>query len=426
MQKRWLGVQQGLAFLMSALASFLSAFSGLMIAASIIAALFFTIGWGKQTYSIVGVVVVGLIVVTFGAIARQGFTVRAFRTIAIAFALAFVLAVFVAISFYVAFASAFADAGTNVAGMNMIDAAVFIFIQIAGTFTFAVFVSIASAVTSTFAVNFASAVSFIVALAVAVVVSITSAIVVAIAATLVTFGPFAGAFGEDANIAVAVIAAFAFAVAIASFLFGLYCRRRACQGDAKFAIIRSFGLAFRALGGASFCGADLTHANFSQAMLKCTNFNPTKQQSTILKWVNWQNAKKLDFARVGNSLLANPALRDWLVTRNGYKKNYIDADLRAANLDGINFEQANLTRADLSGATLRCTNLKNANLTESLVLNTNFTGAHLTGTCLEAWRINSHTILEQVDCQYVYLRHNRQARRPSRGNFASGEFTQLF
>ena len=95
-------------------------------------------------------------------------------------------------------------------------------------------------------------------------------------------------------------------------------------------------------------------------------------------------------------------------------------------MDSVNLEQADLTWADLSCTTLRHANLKDANLSESLVLHADLTGAYLTGACLEAWNIDSQTILDQVDCQYVYLLRNQQERRPSSGNFAPGEFTKLF
>ncbi|NJP09306.1 MAG: hypothetical protein HC866_07300 [Leptolyngbyaceae cyanobacterium RU_5_1] len=111
----------------------------------------------------------------------------------------------------------------------------------------------------------------------------------------------------------------AVAVAGASFLLGIYCSRRALSGDEKFALIRTFGIFFGAIGGTSFCGANLTGANFTKATLKSTNFNPSKQAPTILTHVCWQEAKKLGYARVGSSILSNPAVRELLVTRNGYK-----------------------------------------------------------------------------------------------------------
>ena len=134
----------------------------------------------------------------------------------------------------------------------------------------------------------------------------------------------------------------------------------------------------------------------------------------------------LDRARLGNSILSNPAVRDLLVSRSGYKKSYVDANLRGANLNGIDFNEANLKWADLSEATLYYANLRGANLTETLVLGADFTGATLTGACLEAWNIDHNTNLDRVDCQYVYLLRNQQERRPSSGDFAPGEFTKLF
>ncbi|MEX0271414.1 pentapeptide repeat-containing protein [Leptolyngbyaceae cyanobacterium UHCC 1019] len=146
----------------------------------------------------------------------------------------------------------------------------------------------------------------------------------------------------------------------------------------------------------------------------------------MLEHVCWKDAQKLDRARLGNSILTNPSVRELLVTRNGYKKSYIDANLRTANLNGVNLEQANMIWADLTCADLRHANLKNANLLESLVLDTDFTGATLTGACLEAWNVDHNTKLDNVDCQYVYLLRNQQERRPSSGYFAPGEFTKLF
>ncbi len=210
---------------------------------------------------------------------------------------------------------------------------------------------------------------------------------------------------------------------------------QAFSGSNRYGLVRTTVVAFGAIGGTSFRGADLTKANFTKAMLKGNDFTnirlkdvqgTRRERETVLEWVSWHDAKGLDRARVGNSILANPVVRELLVTRNGYKKSYVDANLRTANLDGVNLEGANLTWADLSCATLRHANLSNANLLETLALDTNFTGATLTGVCLEAWNIDSHTNLEKVDCQYVYLLRDQQERRPSSGDFAPGEFTKLF
>ncbi len=307
-QKRWLVIQQIIAFVISALSGVLSAFSG-----ALIAALFFSdSGADRQAYLIAGIVVLGLLGVVFFAILRQGFTFRAFLTISGAVAFAF---------------------------------------------------------------------------------------------------------------------AFAFAVTLLS----LYVAWRASKGDEKFALVRTMGVAFGAIGGTAFCGADLTGANFSNAILKSTNFNHTQQKQTILTRVCWQESKKLDRARVGDSILANAAVRELLVTRNGYKKSYVDANLRGANLNGANLNEANLKWADLSEATLQQANLRDANLREVLAIGADFTGAYLTGACLEAWNIDHTTKLNQVDCQYVYLlEHPNQLgnreRRPHDPDqvFKPGDFEKLY
>lgn len=204
-------------------------------------------------------------------------------------------------------------------------------------------------------------------------------------------------------------------------LLGAYAGRNALKGDVKFAFIRFVMIALGSIRGTSFYQANLCKTDFSGAALNNADLRSFKFEQVCL-----QNAQKLDRARLGNSILANPVVRDLLVTRNGYKKSFMDANLRSANLDGVDLEGANLTWADLTCATVRYANLKDANLTESLVLDTDFTGATLTGACLEAWNIDHNTNLSNVDCQYVYLLRNQQERRPSSGDFAPGEFTKLF
>ncbi|MBW4519921.1 MAG: pentapeptide repeat-containing protein [Scytolyngbya sp. HA4215-MV1] len=393
-RRRWLLLQKLIIFVITAISSMLSASSGLLIAT-----LFLDPHGSRPAFLIAGWVVIGLTANTFITIAQQGFTVKALLSLA------------------GAGATASTVAGT-VAGAVAVTAT----IAVAGAVTGAVAVAVAVAVAS--AVTVAGAIT--VTIAVADTVTSIAVTVVAVSGAGITASAIASAVANTGVVAVAVASASAITVAIASLLLGFYSGYCAFEGDERFALLYIFGVAFGALGGTLFRGADLTHANFSYAVLKGSNFNHTTQKQTRLEWVCWQDAQKLDRARVGNSILANPAVRDLLVTRNGYKKSYIDANLRAANLDGVNLEQANLTWADLSGATLRHASLKDANLTESLVLNTDFTGATLTGSCLEAWNIDCNTQLESVDCQYVYLLRNQQERRPSSGDFAPGEFTKLF
>jgi uncharacterized protein YjbI with pentapeptide repeats len=244
---------------------------------------------------------------------------------------------------------------------------------------------------------------------------------VARAVTGAIVGVVVGAF--VASVAEAGTAAVYWAIAVggAAIGFSAYIIWRTLAGDEQHAFLHAIAVAFTAIGGTSFRKADLTDADFTQATLKSTDF-----RGAILTRTRWYQVHKLDRARVGNSLLAKPSIRDLLVSGNGYKKSYEGENLKGANLAGANLNEANLTESDLNEATLKAANLEGANLTQAQAIGTDFRNAYFTGACLEAWNIDSTTKLEQVDCQYVYLLQNKGERRPSSGEFKSGEFTKLF
>lgn len=103
-----------------------------------------------------------------------------------------------------------------------------------------------------------------------------------------------------------------------------------------------------------------------------------------------------------------------------------DVKLRGANLMRTNLSGADLSGKDLSGNNLSETNLSNTNLSRIQALGTNLDGAIFTGACIQDWNINSKTNLNNVICEYVYLREEQQERRPINENFVTGEFTKLF
>jgi hypothetical protein len=96
----------------------------------------------------------------------------------------------------------------------------------------------------------------------------------------------------------------------------------------------------------------------------------------------------------------------------------IEAKLTKAKLNGADLIHADFTKADLT----------EANLSRVQALSANFQEAILTGACIEHWNINSETNLDNVICDYIYLKQNQQERRPHdpNKNFAAGEFTKLF
>ena len=192
-------------------------------------------------------------------------------------------------------------------------------------------------------------------------------------------------------------------VAVATFLLALYVAWRSDNGDEKFAVVRTLGLAFGSLGGTSFSGSDLTDANFTQAKLKSANFANSRKRTTNLTRTRWQDSKKLDKARPGNSILSNFKILQLLTTGQGNNQDFSQFNLRGANLDFAQLNGANLKNADLTEASFRQADLQHANLTEVQAVGTDFTQAYLTGACLQAWNIDRAN-LSGIDCAFYFLR----------------------
>ncbi len=206
-----------------------------------------------------------------------------------------------------------------------------------------------------------------------------------------------------------------------------YISLQALTGNQKYRTIRKIAIAFAAKGGTSFRGADLTDANFTNTILKNTDF-----RNANLTRTRFYQAKKLDFARVGDSILSKRDILNLLVTGNGRGKSYAGGNLKGANLIGADLKEANLKDADISEATFQRACLEWANLTLAQAVGTDFTSSQMTGACVEAWNIESTTKLDNVDCRFIYLLENPKPgtddreRRPSSGEFQPGEFTKLF
>jgi uncharacterized protein YjbI with pentapeptide repeats len=353
-----------------------------------------------------------LLFLSFFAIAHQGFTIRALGSVAVASAVAFA----VAFVFAVAVAGTFASAVTIAAAVTVTGAgtgagagAGTVAVAVAGAVAVAVVVAFAVAIAGTFAG--AGAVAFTVTVAVAGAVAVASA----------------GAGAGAGTVAVAV------AVALMSLSLSVYINWRVSRSAPEFENLRIIGLAFAIFGGTSFSGADLTNATFAYAYLKSTNFAASRQRPTLLNRVRWHGAKQLNRARIGNSNLQDPRVRQLVTTLNGIDQDFSNIDLWGTNLAGAQLHRANFKLANLNGATLQGAELQDASFRKAQCINTNFTGTHLTGACLENWNIGETTILKDIDCQYVFLKEesdscgNRE-RRPHNPDkvFEPGDFEKFF
>ncbi|MBW4670880.1 MAG: pentapeptide repeat-containing protein [Cyanomargarita calcarea GSE-NOS-MK-12-04C] len=208
---------------------------------------------------------------------------------------------------------------------------------------------------------------------------------------------------------------------ITEMLLSSYMGWLTVTGDEKFALLRKIAISLAAVGGTSFKASNLTDADFTGATLKNTDFRNTKIIRT-----NFHLAKNLDRARVENTILIDPKVRDLLVTKRGASQSFVGYNLLGANLVGADLSYIDLTESDISEATFQGASLESANLTKTQAIKTNFQNAIFTAACLEAFNIDSTTNIEGVICRYVYLLNNQKERRPNNGEFAPGEFTKLF
>jgi len=375
LQKRWVTVLMLVSWIVSGVSGIASLLAGGVVA------LIFGNNLENQVFGWIALI---SLIIVYSVILRQGLGAGVASASAMASAFAFASA----------FPSAFA----------------FIFAR-SSAFAFAITITFVFAIARVSAFTFAIAIAF------------------AIASAFVFPSAFPSAMASTFGLREPVDIALALALAIVLVLLGAYLGWRALKGDPRDAWIRTIAIAFAATGGTSFYKADLTDADFTGATLKSTDL----REATITRTC-WQNTIKLDRARPGKTILADTAVRELLITGNGYNNtNYSNANLRGANLKGANLNKANLKLADISEATLEDANLEWANLTEANCVGTDFTHAYLTGACLEAWNIDYTTTLTNVDCQYVFLLEtpNSQGSRERRPHdpdrvFQPGDFEKLY
>ena len=163
--------------------------------------------------------------------------------------------------------------------------------------------------------------------------------------------------------------------------------------------------------GADLSEADLTSADLIGANLIGGNLTGVKLSGADLSKANLSGTDLTGAKLIGAKLSGT---------------NLSGAKLIGANLSGAHLKQTNLKGANLSMANLSMANMTGASLARVKAFNTNFNKAILTEACLEDWHTNSGTNLDEVICEYIYLKTDRMERRPSKGNFAPGEFTKLF
>lgn len=133
-------------------------------------------------------------------------------------------------------------------------------------------------------------------------------------------------------------------------------------------------------------------------------------------------------ARLEGALLGEATLLDASLP----KGHLSEVVLTKSDLGGMDFSASVLRDAQLNQTNLKGTNFSGSDLTnvsfvEASAISTDFSRAVLTGACIENWRVSSDTNLDDITCDYIYLKACEQERRPSDENtkFSPGEFAAL-
>ena len=207
----------------------------------------------------------------------------------------------------------------------------------------------------------------------------------------------------------------------------LYIVWRVSRRDPRFELVRGWGVAVGAWGGTRFVGANLAGANFGRATLPHASF-----VGADIGRVHWFGAKKFELARFGpsHSALRNRQVEQLLLTGAGAGVNFDGLDLHGLHLGGADLQGASLIGCNLNEAVLAHANLSAAKLKQTQLDGADLGGANLTGATIEDWGITRSTHLQEVRCEYIYLRLPTRAgetplRKPDDLNktFEPGDFS---
>lgn len=219
------------------------------------------------------------------------------------------------------------------------------------------------------------------------------------------------------------------ALSLLLFFSSFHIGNQILSGNEKYALLRTMVLFLSTRGGTSFKGANLTDSNFTRASLKHTDLTRANLTRTF-----WRHAKALNYALVTGSYLDSPKIQKLVVegkTEDG-NKNFEHQNLQGLNLQSGNLQEISFMGSNLSKANLRNADLLNANLKQTQLYGAYLTAARLTGACIEDWGISPETLLEEIKCDYVFMRQttkdkNDPWRKPDNWGdiFQEGDFSDF-
>ncbi|EKV00454.1 putative low-complexity protein [Leptolyngbya sp. PCC 7375] len=251
--------------------------------------------------------------------------------------------------------------------------------------------------------------------------------------TPVSIGSFLGCFAgiqgipedELGNILLIVIPLILVLFALGGYISYQTTNVKLPKKDKRFSILKKISIAVVSARGTKFRGANLTEADFSQALLTNADF----RRATLTRTC-WLGAKGIHLARVEGTYLNHPVIRRLVISRKGQGQIFDGLDLT-----GLNLQNALLIDASFIGTKLNETNCQGADLSRSKLVQAQLYGTNLrsvcmTGAYIQDWAISTDTQFDDIKCEYVYMHLPTKDdpdpyRKPDdrRENFEDGDFT---
>ncbi|MBD2612939.1 pentapeptide repeat-containing protein [Nostoc punctiforme FACHB-252] len=421
LQKRWIASQFIILMLPLVIFSFAVGVTSWVLAGSsyitlflgaIFAGVAYQIPFASELYLFIPIIVtLAVNAIVLITIIRQGFTSKAFATITTLMVTTVTVVVTISIAIAVIFIIQY------IQNTNIQD-------KINNPNTFTDGEAVLFSIIISFLFGFVVLIAFTVTIASAVAVTVVFAAATAAVATIAVGFPLRLI---DTIITLAIVSSKLDITVLPVCLVvwvGTRIAKQSLEGNEKFAIVSNFAINFATIGGTNFYQADLSRANFTNAVLKNTNFRVAN-----LTQVYWKNAQNLDRSRLGNSYLQNPQIRQLVTTLEAQGQNFDRLDFRGINLQEANLRCASFIDTDLSQANLQGADLFEAKLVQTNLDQANLSNAFLTGAYIEDWGITRKTRLDNVQCKYIYLKlPTKGDRDPNRmppatqGEFGENDF----
>ena len=180
--------------------------------------------------------------------------------------------------------------------------------------------------------------------------------------------------------------------------FGGFIGWRASLQDSRYFLLQTLAISVCTSRGTRFNRADLSAADFSEALLHQTDF-----RQAILTRTRLSQVQGLSQARLHRTYLENAQVRRLVISGQGREEIFDQLDLRGVNLKGAVLTDASFIGTNLGEATLEEADLSRAKLVQTQLYRANLNGTRFTGAYIEDWGISVETQLEAVQCDYIYM-----------------------